>query len=468
MSQLPVATRLARLPSASGGLHGPAASLGGRMRTLIVSDLHLGSLTRTDVLRRRELREPLLAELEDVDRVVLLGDVLELRHGPVRDALASSREFFEELGAAMAQGEIVITAGNHDHALVEPWLSARGQELEPPPLGPEQLLEPGGRLAGARADRRMERPGEGHGRLPRPVGAPRRVRHPRPLPGLPPHDPHARAPDDGRHGAGPGQAALEPAGRGRLRVDLRPDVRLARRRRPRRAHRGRAERHRHRHRLAGAARRDDGRRRLAGRRAGSAQLRRARPRSRPPAAHPRAGGGLPAGRGGAQPGRPRPPAQRHLRRGAAPGGPAGDGAGGRPPRPRAAPTSCSGTPTAPGPCRGTPEGEWRSPGGARLLNAGSWVYVSVFVSDAPAENPYWPGGCVVVDDEGPPQVRRLLQGFTRAQIAPPRRRPAGAPRSPRRRRDRGPASEPAVASVPAPWARSASRCCRPSPAGSGG
>ena len=28
----------------------------------------------------------------------------------------------------MAEGEIVITAGNHDHALVEPWLIARGQE----------------------------------------------------------------------------------------------------------------------------------------------------------------------------------------------------------------------------------------------------------------------------------------------------------------------------------------------------
>ena len=33
------------------------------MRTLIISDLHLGGLTGIDVLRRRELREPLLAEL---------------------------------------------------------------------------------------------------------------------------------------------------------------------------------------------------------------------------------------------------------------------------------------------------------------------------------------------------------------------------------------------------------------------
>ena len=112
------------------------------MRTLIVSDLHLGSLTRTDVLRRRELREPLLAALAGVERLVLLGDVLELRHGPMRDALASSREFFQEIGEAMAGRELVITAGNHDHALIEPWLASRGEDAEPPPLTEEQLLDP--------------------------------------------------------------------------------------------------------------------------------------------------------------------------------------------------------------------------------------------------------------------------------------------------------------------------------------
>ncbi len=83
-----------------------------------------------------------------------------------------------------------------------------------------------------------------------------------------------------------------------------------------------------------------------------------------------------------------------------------------------------------GPLPGDPEGEWRSPAGARLLNSGSWVHVSVFMSDAPADNPYWPGGCVVVDDDGPPQVRRLLQNFTRAQIAPPRRRPSASSSEP--------------------------------------
>jgi len=79
---------------------------------------------------------------------VLLGDVLELRHGPLRKAMAAARPFLEDLGAALAgrtlegAGELVIVAGNHDHALVEPWLARRGEEDEPPALGVEQLLDP--------------------------------------------------------------------------------------------------------------------------------------------------------------------------------------------------------------------------------------------------------------------------------------------------------------------------------------
>jgi hypothetical protein len=112
------------------------------MRTLIISDLHLGSVSGADVLRREELRAPLLAALADVDRLVLLGDVLELRHGPPRDAMAAARPFFEDLGRALSGRELVITAGNHDHALVEPWLTRRGEDHVPPPLALEQLLDP--------------------------------------------------------------------------------------------------------------------------------------------------------------------------------------------------------------------------------------------------------------------------------------------------------------------------------------
>jgi hypothetical protein len=112
------------------------------MRTLIISDLHLGSLTGSDVLRRAELRAPLLEAAADADRLVLLGDVLELRHGPPRDAMNAARPFFEDLGGALAGRELIITAGNHDHALIEPWLARRGELGEQPPLSVEQLLDP--------------------------------------------------------------------------------------------------------------------------------------------------------------------------------------------------------------------------------------------------------------------------------------------------------------------------------------
>ncbi|MCW3025946.1 MAG: hypothetical protein JWM29_1378, partial [Solirubrobacterales bacterium] len=112
------------------------------MRTLIVSDLHLGTLSGADLLRRPELRSVLLDAVAAVDRVVLLGDVLELRHGPMRDAMNAARPVFVDLGKALAGRELILTAGNHDHALVEPWLALRGEEDEPPPLGVEQLLEP--------------------------------------------------------------------------------------------------------------------------------------------------------------------------------------------------------------------------------------------------------------------------------------------------------------------------------------
>src|SRR5205807_165289 len=112
------------------------------MRTLIVSDLHLGGLSGADMLRDPELRAPLLRAAESADRVVLLGDVLEFRHGPPREALAAAQPFFADLGRALAGRELIVVAGNHDHALVAPWLSRRGALQAPRPLALEQLIAP--------------------------------------------------------------------------------------------------------------------------------------------------------------------------------------------------------------------------------------------------------------------------------------------------------------------------------------
>lgn len=108
------------------------------MRTLVLSDLHLGSTTGADILRRPDVLVRLQRELATTDRLVLLGDVLELRHGPIADAWAAAEPVLTQIGAALPDdAEIVLVAGNHDHELVRPWLDARSRVL-----GLEQQIKP--------------------------------------------------------------------------------------------------------------------------------------------------------------------------------------------------------------------------------------------------------------------------------------------------------------------------------------
>ena len=78
------------------------------MRTLVVSDLHLGARTGVDLLRRAPVRARLLERLDGVDRLVLLGDTIELRHGPPREALAAAEPALRAIGAAMRGGVVVL------------------------------------------------------------------------------------------------------------------------------------------------------------------------------------------------------------------------------------------------------------------------------------------------------------------------------------------------------------------------
>jgi predicted phosphodiesterase len=110
------------------------------VRTLIVSDLHLGSPTGADVLRDPEPRGTLLDAVRGADRVVLLGDLLELRDSATEDALGIARPFFEDLGAMLSGSELVLIAGNHDHALVAPWLARRELNQAGTPLQLEQRV----------------------------------------------------------------------------------------------------------------------------------------------------------------------------------------------------------------------------------------------------------------------------------------------------------------------------------------
>jgi UDP-2,3-diacylglucosamine pyrophosphatase LpxH len=92
------------------------------MRTAIVSDLHLGSAFGEDVARDESVRRPLIEEVAKADRLVLLGDILELREKPLAATLEAGRSFFEDVGAAMAGRHVVLVPGNHDHRLAEPLL----------------------------------------------------------------------------------------------------------------------------------------------------------------------------------------------------------------------------------------------------------------------------------------------------------------------------------------------------------
>jgi hypothetical protein len=87
------------------------------------------------VLRRERDRAALVARLPEFDRLVLLGDTVELRHGPARDALAHAAPVLRELGSAVA--EVVVVPGNHDHALLRGWFERREQA----PLGLESAVD---------------------------------------------------------------------------------------------------------------------------------------------------------------------------------------------------------------------------------------------------------------------------------------------------------------------------------------
>jgi hypothetical protein len=384
------------------------------MRTLILSDLHLGAISRADLLRRAELREPLLRAAERVDRVVLLGDVLELRHGPPREALAAARPFFEELGRAMDGRELVLVAGNHDHALVEPWLALRAELPEPAPLGLEQRLEPAEaspmarRLAdwAAPASVRVAYPGlwlrpdvyatHGHyldchltvptvERLS--VGAMSR------LLGRPAHT-FGRVADY--------EAVTAPMYAWRHAV--------ARDARTSNALNGIATLQAWRV-LGGDAARPRTRSQARSRRAATASWLRTRALRH---GFPLAVAAL--NRAGLGPLRPEISAGE-LR-----------GAGLRAMGEVARRLQLNdayvvfGHTHRAGPLPGDDAREWRraDPGGragARLVNTGCWTYDSIFLTETPGESPYWPGTCVLVEDAGPPLLERLLLDRTREQLS---------------------------------------------------
>jgi hypothetical protein len=378
------------------------------MRTLIVSDLHLGSLSGTDVLRRAELRAPLLDAVAQADRVVLLGDVLELRHGPPRDAMAVARPFFEDIGRSLAGRELVVLAGNHDHALIEPWLARRSQEEAPAPLGLQAFVDLG------QASIMLEQMAE--------WAAPARVLSA--YPGL-----WVRPDVYAMHGhyldchlTVPTLERLSVAAMSR--VLARPssefgDVEdyeavagpvfawrdaVARDARPGNALNGVMTVNAWRALGAGRSRHDRNG-------AGSAVLLTLRRRALV-AAFRLAVAGL--NRTGFGPLRADISWRELHRAGLAAMAEVASRLG------VADGYVVFGHTHRAGPLPGERDAEWSGAAGQgpRLVNSGSWTYAPGFLTRTPGESPYWPGTCVLVEDSGPPVLTRLLNDRTHAELRP--------------------------------------------------
>jgi hypothetical protein len=321
--------------------------------------------------------------------------VLELRHGPRRDALAAARPFFEEVGRAFAGREVVVVAGNHDHALAESWLRRRDESPMAESLGLEQRFcaqEASAMLAALSSWAQPARLGAAfpglwlrpdvyatHGHyldchLTIPtmerlgIGMTARALR-RPTDGFAtPADYEAvTAPVFAWIDAVARQAPTGPALNGQTTV---------------RAWRALAGER-------GGAGLDLRSRALAGafpfavaalNRAGIGSFKTDISTDELRRAGLRAMGEVAArlGLGDAY------VIFGHTHRG--------------------------------GPRPADIEAEWRGPAGARLINAGCWVYDSYFVTANPGESPYWPGGAVLVEEEGPPVLRRLLDTHSVEQL----------------------------------------------------
>lgn len=360
------------------------------VRTLVVSDLHLGARTGVDVLRHEAARSRLLDALDGIDRLVLLGDTLELRQGPARNALAIAEPVLRAVGGALpADAEVVLVPGNHDHALLAPWLDAAANAL-----GLETRVRPGGASPVAKAvggwlgakRTSVAYPGlwlrddvyathghyqDVHGEIPTferiAAGAMQRLTGRLPDGPCEPEDYErilapmyawvhavAQRAREGRLAAGAGGAArayemLEGDGHKPMRMKLLAAAFPL-------GIRGLAL-------LVGPLSAD----------LSAAALRRNALTSMGEAVHRL---GIDA---------------EHV---------------------------VFGHSHRAGPMPGDKDPEWRTPAGGRLHNSGNWVYESSFLSGSGGSSPYWPGSAIEVGPDGPPVLRRLLDDVAPEELRP--------------------------------------------------
>jgi hypothetical protein len=335
------------------------------VRTLVISDLHLGARLRRDVLRRGAPLQALLDALDGVDRLVLLGDVVELLEHRPGEALPVAEPVLRAIGGRLRAGvETIVVPGNHDSDLIAPWLRERGMpaavDAELPRDATPVLAELCSWLAPA--DVRVRYPGvwlsdriwATHGHyLDRHLLPETAFGIARGLLGRLPRD--GAAPVDYERAGGPSLTRLEalltrslPRPLAGLVDDLAELMRAATMPRVPRVPRGRVAR---------------GLSPLTSRLLG-AQMRRASIPALGRVVH-RLGVEADWVLFG------------HVHR-------------------------C-------GPLSGDDPGDWLGPGGSpRIVNSGSWVYEPLLVHHAQPPHPYWPGGAIVVDNGADPRPVGLL------------------------------------------------------------
>ncbi len=351
----------------------------------VVSDLHLGLLSGTDVARLPDVRDRLVAALAGADHVVLLGDLLELRERRVADVVELARPLFESLGDVMADRRVTFVPGNHDHALAGPWLDrlrVEGRELA---TSEEWAVHPGDGAIG-RLSAYMPRTAVSlayPGLRPRPdVYATHG--HYLDLPLTVPRIESVFA---------SGMARV--TGRGR---DLRSAAEYEAALGPMYAFlTGLAEA------MSGPALRRSGslsrsvwRRANGHSRVGSLLLTRAAIPGAVAGLNRLGVGPLEAGISGEDLRRGGLAAMRRVAEGLVPD----------------AAHVIFGHTHRPGPLPGDDEGEWTTATGTRLWNTGSWCHEPAFVGPPAHPGPYWPGTLIRLGDTGPPRIENVLEGIT--------------------------------------------------------
>lgn len=115
-------------------------------RTLIISDIHLGQRGGgLSVLMRPRVLAALLSALEGYDRLVLLGDTVELQETHAGDSFPLAEPVLRSIAQKLGpEKQLLLVPGNHDHALVSRWARAQGaglarENVVPPDASP--LLE---------------------------------------------------------------------------------------------------------------------------------------------------------------------------------------------------------------------------------------------------------------------------------------------------------------------------------------